>query len=32
MKRYGYLYEKVIDIDNCKKAILEAARHKHKRS
>ena len=32
MKRYGYLFEKVVDIENCKKAIIEASKHKRNRS
>lgn len=32
MKRVGYLYEEIVSVDNCKKAIIEAARHKHKRN
>ena len=31
MKRVGYLYEEVIDIENCKRAILRASRGKRKR-
>lgn len=31
MKRYSYLYQKVIDLDNCKEAILEAAKAKKKK-
>ena len=31
MKRIGYLYEKVIDIENCKRAILAASKGKRKR-
>lgn len=32
MKRYGFLYEDIVSVENCKKAIIEAARHKHKRN
>jgi len=32
MKRVGYLYEKIIDVNNCKKAILNASKSKKKRS
>lgn len=33
MKRYGFLFEKIVDIDNIKKAIKKASRgKKHKRS
>ena len=32
MKRYGYLYEKIVDVENCKKAIIETAKHKHRRN
>lgn len=32
MKRYGYLFEKVADIENCKQAIIEASKHKRNRS
>lgn len=31
MKRVGYLYEKIYDIDNCRQAIIEAADDKRKR-
>ena len=31
MKRHGHLFEKIIDIDNCKQAILEAAKGKRNR-
>lgn len=31
MKRKGFLYEELISIDNCKRAIIRAAKHKHKR-
>lgn len=31
MKRIGYIYEKLISIDNCKNAILEASKHKKNR-
>ena len=31
MKRVGYLYEKVIDINNCRRAILDASKGKRRR-
>ena len=31
MKRFGYIYDKIISIDNCKKAILNASKKKHSR-
>lgn len=31
MKRYGYLYEKLIDVENCKLAIIRASKGKRKR-
>lgn len=31
MKRYGYLYEQIIDIDNCRKAIINASESKKKK-
>lgn len=31
MKRIGYLYEKVIDVENCKQAIIKASQHKRNR-
>lgn len=31
MKRIGYIFEKIYDIENCRKAILEASENKRKR-
>lgn len=32
MKRYGYIYEDIIDINNCRKAIIEASKSKRNKS
>lgn len=31
MKRHSHLYERIIDYDNCKKAIMDASKHKRKK-
>lgn len=31
MKRYGFLYEQIVSVENCKAAILNASAHKKKR-
>lgn len=32
MKRYSHLYEQIIDYDNCRKAIIDASKHKRNKS
>ena len=31
MKRFGFLYEKIVSVENCKQAIINASKHKRKR-
>lgn len=31
MKRFGFLYEKIVSVENCKQAIVNASKHKRKR-
>lgn len=32
MKRYSHLYEKIIDYENCRKAIIDASKHKRSKA
>ena len=32
MKRFGFLYEQIVSVENCKQAILDASKHKKKRA